>query len=56
MKHNKKEAKSYLDFHLLVYLAKVLDTQTITNVIGSALNNKPISEIIVDLINSIPAK
>ncbi len=52
-KHGKKDARAYMDFHLLLYLAKLIDLETATAVIDTSLNNKPPPEGIVDIINSL---
>jgi len=46
-------ASSYLDFHLLIYLAKLIDIKAVENLIDSALNEKPISERIITNIENI---
>jgi len=55
-KRNKKESKSYLDFHLLVYLAKEIDPETIRALISTALENKPLLPGILEIIESIVPK
>ena len=43
-KHSKKDSKSYLDFHLLIYLAKIIDVDTIIGTIEAIMNGEPIPE------------
>jgi hypothetical protein len=39
-----------MNFHLLLYLGKILDTGTVVNLIQTAVNNMPIMDGIIEII------
>lgn len=52
-KHSLKSAKSYLDFHLLIYLAKLIDVKTIENLVESVLKKQTVTEGIAAIVEGI---
>ena len=43
-----------MNFHLLLYLAKIIDIGTVLKVIEAAVNNMPIMDGILEIITNIP--